>query len=473
MVLAGGGEPGRSAAPPERWGLAGSGCARAAVLVGTAVMALALAPSMAGADWVQPDESYREAQLMLRSAVRDTVGHADDPARLDTLGVALLRLARFDDASKAFRRVFEASPQDDAARAGLGKLALFQDRPAEADSLLSRIVTPDASSTADLFAARVRMGSYEQAADMAEKVNQGGRAELLRLMAEQPPYRIAAGPDSTKIPFARAYPIPLVRVKLNGQSVLMALDTGAGDLLVDESAYRRCAVRPVGGRSTTFWCGSRVAVSNAMVQQLQLGGYRVEGCPAGVLNLGKWSLEVNPQGERVAGVIGLELLRRFTPTLDYDRRTLELRRPGTAFTPAPDAQRVPFQIWGESELTVFGTLAQCRPMAFILQTGLPGCGVGAPPEVFDEIGVRSGAVARLVKNAGKFLQGRPWDPVVVPTVTVGPLARDRVAGFSGALESGEMWRHGVRRDAILSGEFFRGQRLTIDWQRHELVIEEK
>jgi hypothetical protein len=267
--------------------------------------------------------------------------------------------------------------------------------------------------------------------------------------------------------------VPLVRVKLNGESMLMALDTGASDLLLDQSAFRRCRVQPVGGRSTTFWCGARLAVSNASVQRLELGGYRIENCPAGVLNLGKWSLDVNPQGERVAGVIGLNLLQRFTPTLDYARQVLELRRPETPFTPGPNAQRVPFLLWGESELTVIGSLGQSRPMNLVVQTGIPGCGVGAPPEVFDEIGVRSSAMARLVKNAGRFLQGRPWNPVLVPTVTVGSLARDKVSGFSGALDASEMWRHGVRRDAILSGEFFSGQRLTIDWQKHELVVEDK
>jgi hypothetical protein len=318
----------------------------------------------------------------------------------------------------------------------------------------------------------VRLGRFEQAADMTPLVSQQGRAELLRLMAEKPPYIIAAGPEHAKIAFARAYPAPLVHVKLNGESVLMALDTGAADLLVDESAARRCKVQPVGGQSTVFWCGSRAAVRNAMAQRLELGGYRIENCPAGVLDLGKWSIEVNPQGERVAGVIGLNLLRRFTPTLDYARLALELRRPGVAFTPEARAQRVPFQIWGESELTVFGSLAQSRPMAFVVQSGVPGCGVGAPPEVFEEVGVRPGSVARLVRNAGQFLRGRPWASVTVPSVSVGPVARDKVPGWAGALDSAELWRHGVRRDAILSGGFFRGMRITIDWERHELVFEE-
>ena len=53
----------------------------------------------------------------------------------------------------------------------------------------------------------------------------------------------------------------------------------------------------------SVWSGSRNVVSNGIVQRLELGGYRIENCPAGVINLGRWSLEANPQSERVAGII--------------------------------------------------------------------------------------------------------------------------------------------------------------------------
>jgi len=134
--------------------------------------------------------------------------------------------------------------------------------------------------------------------------------------------------------------------------------------------------------------------------------------------------------------------------------------------------RVPFQIWGINELTVFGSLAGGRTMAMVVQTGVPGCGVGAPTEVFDEIGVKPGVVSRLAKGAGSFLQGRSWTRVVVPTVAVGPIVEDKVDGWRGALDSSELWRHGVRRDALLSSEFFHDRRVTFDWGARELAVEE-
>jgi hypothetical protein len=133
---------------------------------------------------------------------------------------------------------------------------------------------------------------------------------------------------------------------------------------------------------------------------------------------------------------------------------------------------VPFEMWGASELTVYGSLAGSRRMALVVQTGVPACGVGAPQEVFDEIGVKPGFMSRVVKGAGQFLQGRPWASVVVSTVALGPVVKDKVPGWLGALDASEMWRHGVRRDALLSSEFFRGKRVTILWDRHALAFEE-
>src|SRR5439155_245306 len=221
---------------------------------------LLLAPAASRADWLQPDGSYREAQLILKMAARDTAGHGDDPGRLER-------------------------------------------------------------------------------------------------MPEGPIYQVTAGPDRIDLPWTRAYPVPLVRVKLNGQSVLMALDTGSSDLLIDESAARRYRVDRVPGQRIEFWSGSRVAVRNAMAQRLEIGAFRIERLPAGTLSLRKWSIEVNPQSEPAVGVIGLNLMRRFTPTMDFKNQRLELRRPSVRFAAGEGAARVPFQIWGENELTVYGSLA--------------------------------------------------------------------------------------------------------------------
>jgi hypothetical protein len=438
-----------------------------------ALACAALAPGAARADWLQPDPSYREAQMLLRAAIRDTLHHAGDATRLDSLGVALLRLGRTDDARAILERALALDAQDPIALAGLGKIALFRDDVDAALPLLEAAAKIDDTALGDLFAARIRAGQYAAAADMAADVSQQGREEMLRRMAETDLYQMSTSAPVIELRWKRSHPVPLVRVRLNGRVMLMAIDTGASDVLIDDSAARLARVQPMAYDALTFWSGSRQAVRNAMVQNLMLGDLEIRNVPAGIISLRKWSLEVNPRGERVAGVIGLNVLRRFTPTLDYARQRLILRRDGAPWERPAGAQGVPFELWGENEITVHGSLAGGRSMAMVVQSGVPNCGVGAPREVMEEIGVKPGAVAKLVKGAGQWLQGVPWAPVTVPSVSVGPVVQSNVPGWQGALSSAEMWRHGVRRDALISHDFFRNKSVTIDWKNRELVFEEK
>ncbi len=430
---------------------------------------LALGAAAAGAEWLRPDPSLRDALDALKYATRDTVGHGAEPARLDTLAIALLRVGRTDDAAKLFRRVLESTPGDDGAEAGLGKLALFAGRLDEADALLSAADTTDEDVQRDRFWLRLRREDYAGAAQLAEAAGFPGRTESLNAFAaEDGLWRIADGaPEGTQL-FSRVFPAPLVKVKLNGQSVLMSLDTGASGLIVDEGWAKRTGVRAIAGEWPSVWNGASVVLRGALVQRFEMAGVRVENVPAARADLSRWSLEANPQGEKIAGVVGLAVLRRLGATLDYQRNRLVLRR--TPAPPATGATRVPFEVWGENELMVRGSVAGGRRMWFLLETGLLGCGFAAPSEVLDEVGVKPGGVSKMVKSVGTVIAGRPWTPVTVPTVSIGAVVRDRVPGWSGAMDSGELWRHGVRRDGIVAGEFFRGRTLDFDWTKRELVI---
>jgi hypothetical protein len=426
----------------------------------------------ARADWLQPDMSYREAQLWLRAAIRDTMNHSDDPVRLDSLGISLLRLGRFDDAEGVLKRSLAIEPDGFVARSALGKIALFRNREAEAESLLATASFSDPGALADLFAARVRLGHYEAAADLCDDLNATGRIELLQRMAQGDAYGMRPLKGATTIHWKRADPVPVVPVKLNGQRVLMAIDTGTADLIVDDAAVRRHDVQTFSSRRSIFWTGSTVAARNAMVQSLEIGDATLTNVPAAQVSLGKWSLEVNPKGQRIAGIIGLNLLRRFTPTIDYKRQVLVLRPAGEPLQFDDAALRVPFETWGESELMVYGTMSGGRRMAFVVQTGVPGCGIGAPRVVLEEIGVKPGMLSKAAGGIGGWLQGVPWAQTTVPTVTVGPVVKDKVKAWQNAMADLEMWRHGVRRDALLSHDFFKGMRVSIDWSRHELVFED-
>jgi hypothetical protein len=448
---------------PREGTRAASGVRRAAL----AVAGVLCATLAARADWLSPDASYRDAQMQLRYATRDTVGHSDDVARIDTLAVALLRLGRIPEARTLFQRTLAVKPGDPTACAGLGKLALWADHLAEAESLL--VLAGDVEqSRADLYATRLRRAEWSEAAQMCEEVGDDGRKPLLEHLAEGPAMEVQG--EHAQLLFERIWPAPLLKVKLNGTMVVMMVDTGTPGLLVDPLAVSQDKVSMLGGQRLASWTGTHVAVKNAMVQKLEIGGIRFTNVPAGVLSLRKLSLGVNPEAQPVMGVIGMDVLRRFAVTFDYPRRRFELAPLASAANAA--GIRVPFELWGENELTTWGSINGGRRMAMTLATGLPEGGVGAPDPVFEELGIKSGGISKLVSGAGSWLQGRPWSQVNVGSLTLGRAAFDRLPGWSGAMEPVEMWRHGVRRDALLGPGILRGRRTTIDWARRELVFED-
>lgn len=438
---------------------------RRRILIAAAIAVLAAAT--VHADWLAPDASFRDAQMQLRYATRDTAGHGGDIALLDTLATALLRLGRVPEARSLFTRTLAAKPGDPAACAALGKLALWADHTALAESLLTLAGSVEGARS-DLYYTRLRRGEWAAAAELCEELGDDGRRPLLERLAEAPPLTVKG--DRAQFLFERIWPAPLVKAKLNGTSVLMMIDTGTPGLLIDATAMNQAHVTPLAGQRLTPWAGTRVAVRNAMVQKLEIGGITVSNVPAGVLPLRKLSLAVNPQAQNVAGVIGMSVLRQFDVTFDFGRRRFELAPHGTAATIT--GTRIPFEVWGEDAITVWGSINGGRKMAMILATGLPEGGVGAPDVVFEELGLKPGGVSRLVKGAGAWMQGRAWAEVNVPALALGSVAFDKLPGWSGAMEPIEMWREGVRRDALLGPGILRGRRVTIDWTRRELVFED-
>jgi len=430
-------------------------------------MGVAVLAGVAAADWLAPDASYRDAQMQLRYATRDTAGHADDVARLDTLALALLRLGRTPEARGLFQRTLAARPGDPAACAALGKLALWDDRLGTAESLLT-MAGDEEQARADLYATRLRRGEWAQAATLAEEVGDDGRKPLLERLAEGPAPAVAG--ERAQVFFDRIWPAPVVKAEINGTRALVMIDTGTPGVLLDPVTLSRDHVTPLAGQRLVPWTGSHVAARNAWLARLRIGDITLTNLPVGIVSMHKLSLAIDPQGQPLAGVIGADVLRRFAVTLDYKRRRLELA-PLASAAQAPGT-RVPFELWGENEITAWGSINGGRRMAMALATGLPEGGVGAPDPVFEELGLKSGGVSKLVKGAGMWLQGRPWMQVNVASLTLGRAAFDHLPGWSGAMDASELWRHGVRRDALLGPAILRGHRTTIDWERRELVFED-
>lgn len=444
--------------------------------VAAALLAAALLPAVpAHAQTRTPDPSYHDAELLLRAAIRDTAGHGADPARLDTLGVALMRLGRFEDATRVFLRVLDVDHGDAAANAGLGKMALFRDALADADTLLGVAIAHDRDpeTVRDLYATRIREGRWADAAALAEEAGEAGRHDALLDAVEHPPCAISEGPDEDHLGFVILYPVPCVRAHVGDESVLLAVDTGVRDLLLDTRIARLAGVRMSAGQTSQLWLGRPQSTTEGSLPRLELGRFTLYDVPVGVLSLHSYGLQLNPRSEPVVGVIGVGVLRAFLPTFDYRRGELWLRRPAVRPSYVAGSIRVPFEIRGEADLFVHAVVAGGRPMALEVHSGFPECGFAAPDVVLSEVGLKAGGVSKAMGGASGFMKGSPWARVMVPSITAGGVTQAGVAGWSLKGDGEDLWRHGVRSDGYLAHDFFRGWRVTYDWGVRQLVFEPK
>lgn len=130
---------------------------------------------------------------------------------------------------------------------------------------------------------------------------------------------------ATAIPLQYANGLLLVPVRLNGQApVSLILDTGASYSMVTPVLAQQLGLQPAPDAPTrTMQRGDGQQHSVAFVRcpTLQLGEAVVQNVPVGVV-------DILPQAPAIGGLLGMDVLTRFTVTLDRTTRQLWL-------TPSP------------------------------------------------------------------------------------------------------------------------------------------
>jgi len=171
------------------------------------------------------------------------------------------------------------------------------------------------------FAALILAGCVE--------VPPAGVQQIIRSGWEHP--RAYLGPDEVTIPLTRAPDHKLYfSLLVNGHPVPVAIDTGA------RTVFDRPTLRGFGltGYRTNgnFWgFGGAVRVYAGYVNELDLGGLKVEGVSVIMLDLADLRRSQQEAAlPAVSGLVGADLLAALGARIDFDHLTLTLRKPPAA-----------------------------------------------------------------------------------------------------------------------------------------------
>jgi predicted aspartyl protease len=148
----------------------------------------------------------------------------------------------------------------------------------------------------------------------------------------------ALGP--ARVEYGPSEPLPLVQPSTDGRRwyvpmmtealgpVVWFVDTGYTYSTCDDDLAAALALDPRGTVRIRGELG-RVHATKARLPPMELGGHRIESLVCQVRDLGSTSSLDDPDEVPIAGVLGMDVLRRFQVSFDPSDGVMELHEPGT------------------------------------------------------------------------------------------------------------------------------------------------
>ena len=266
--------------------------------------------------------------------------------------------------------------------------------------------------------------------------------------------------------------LPFVTARIGGSRPLRMIDdTGAGTTVIDRRVAAELRLKTAEGVDVLTQGGSTVgALSLGLLTLALVTDDRIALTTADALALDMNALSAG-LGERIDGVLGYDLFRRFTVDFDYAGGRVGLYEP-TADTPSSGGETLPLEFIDQTPFVTARVLplqGDAVEGKFLIDTGATGAISLTSPFVRRHemvkgsgktIGITSGA---LVASGSRSLVGRLGElrigslRVRRPTVNLsqdeqGDLASDEYAG-------------------LIGGEVLRRYRVTIDYSRKQITLE--
>jgi hypothetical protein len=390
---------------------------------------------------------------------------------------SLFRAGRFAEAEKVFAARNAEKPGDARTLLHLGYLALLRNDLGEAERRLQAAleIKPKIKEGPALLAeVYYRRDEFERAAPLFKKVGRTSMARKLASFAGRQPYQIDSAPSSTRLPFLRTDPLPVVGVRVNGsEPARFLIDTGGGELILDSVFAKKVAARHFGAERSYFGGGKKAPFEHGRVETVRLGGFEVRHVPVITMDLSAIGPALGE--ERVDGIVGTVPLYHFLSTIDYENGELVLARCDATQQEGRGssdlgvgAVDIPFWMADDHFIVAWGAVNGGPKMLFFVDTGLAGAGFTCPHST-----LKAAAIVLKKDQAASGTGGGGairFVPFVVDDLSLGDVRRTRIDGALGPFPRQLEWDMGFHIGGLISHQFFRPGALTLDFDAMRLRI---
>jgi predicted aspartyl protease len=268
---------------------------------------------------------------------------------------------------------------------------------------------------------------------------------------------------SVTLPFAYSHKAVLVKVRINhGDPLDFLLDTGASQTIID----RRVAAEYLLDRQGNYSIGTAngvVITEKSVIKTLEMGEISLNDMQILMLDLTAQSRQL---GQRVAGIIGNNIMSLFAVEINYPKSTVTLHD-ASSYKPPPGSATIPFA--HKQGPVVKATLGINQPLDLLIDTG------AAFNNLPTKVAKKFAAMQTPHTIEGTGLDGRPvkLGTVVVDTVKLGPQIVRKVPFTFSVDQEQRTERRGFFQAAdlgILGNPFWQNFVITLDYKFQRLVL---
>ncbi|MBN8826428.1 MULTISPECIES: TIGR02281 family clan AA aspartic protease [unclassified Spirosoma] len=162
-------------------------------------------------------------------------------------------------------------------------------------------------------------GNYHQYLHLADSMGfQSSSYEMARLLSNQPELRIHLRRDTLQVPFRLKHKAhAVVEVLINGRVVRLAVDSGAQRTFISNRTAKAIGLKKLSDIKVLNYEGQSVPASIGLADSLNLNGLAIYNLPV-------FSAYLPIPG--IDGLLGWDVLRRFTIIIDYPNRQLSIQK---------------------------------------------------------------------------------------------------------------------------------------------------
>ena len=237
---------------------------------------------------------------------------------------------------------------------------------------------------------------------LADRQNVGGLERWGQAFAGIDTQVVTFALEPVSIPLGRTLVgTPTLRVRINGKEFEFWLDTGSSLSVLSSDVAAEVGVSLLGQETMNVGTFAGIApVRPALLKRIEIGPIVIANTPVIVMDAGLMRVRADADrvplgGMRVDGIIGWDIIRQFDVSLDYDKRTITLRRPEAMGTRGTSRQNL---TWVGKPLVEVRT-AVGGTMHFTLDTGSQTSFVNA--SIVERVGVRTNSFSGRVFGIGR------------------------------------------------------------------------